>query len=95
MHEICAYDYIMANLHLSMENTDDGNPIHAQSEPFPDPASPENFSASDQVLINAAKQSKSITNLADIWHVLSNKSKPSANSAPKSSKEIVINGKTY
>ncbi len=95
MHEISAYDYLMANLHLSMENTDDGDPIHAQSESLPDPAPPEDFSPSDQVLINAAKQSKSIPNPADIWHVLSNKSKPSANSAPKSFEEIVINGKTY
>jgi len=95
MHEISAYNYCMANLHLSMENTDDGDPNHAQSDPLPDPAPPEDFSPSDQVLINASKQSKSIPNPADIQHVLFNKSKLSANFALKPTEEIVINGKNF
>jgi len=45
MHEISAYDYLMANLHLSMEGTD-GDPTHGQLE-VPDPAPPEDFGASD------------------------------------------------
>ncbi len=73
MHEISAYNYLMANLHFSMEGMDD-DPIHVRPE-LPDPPPPDDFSASDQVLINAAKQSKPVPSPADIRHVLSNKSK--------------------
>jgi len=93
MHEISAYDYLMANFHLSMEDMD-GGPTHVQSE-LPDPAPPEDVGASDQVLINAAKQSNSAPNPADIQHVLSNKSKMSASPAPTASEEIIVNCKTY
>jgi len=76
MHEISAYDYLMANFHLSTDDTDDG-PSYVQSEP-PDPAPPEDISASDQILVNAAKQSKPAPHPADIRNVLSSKSKMSA-----------------
>jgi len=55
MHEISAYDYLMANLHLSMEGTDDDH-IYAQPELFSN-LSPEDHGALCQVLINSAKQS--------------------------------------
>jgi len=64
MHEISAYDYLMANFHLSMEDMDADTP-HVQSE-LPDPAPPEDVGASDQVLVNAAKQSKPAPHPADI-----------------------------
>jgi len=64
MHEISAYDYLMANFHLSMEDTGDA-PNQIQSE-LPDPAPPEDVGVSDQVLVNAAKQSKPALNPADI-----------------------------
>ncbi len=64
MHKISAYDYLMANFHLSTEDMD-GDPTHVQSE-LPDPAPPEDVDASDQVLINAAKQSKPAPNPVDI-----------------------------
>jgi len=93
MHKISACDYFMANLYLSMEGMDD-DPIHVQSK-HPDPAPCEDLSASDQVIINAAKQSKPAPNPVDIWHVLSKKSQTSASHVPKSSEEIIVNGKTY
>jgi len=64
MHEISAYDYLMANFHLSMEDMD-GDPTHVQSD-LPDPAPPEDDGASDQVLVNAAEQSKPAPHPADI-----------------------------
>jgi len=70
MHEISAFDYLMANLHLSMDNIGD-DPAQVHSEP-PEPAPPEDPIPSDQVLVNAAKQSKSTAHPADIQHVLSN-----------------------
>jgi len=91
MHEISVYDYLMANLHLSMEGTD-SNPIQVQSE-LSDPTPLQDFDTSGQVLINAAKQSKPAHNPADIQHVLSNKPKTSASSVPKASEEIIV--KTY
>ncbi len=93
MHEISAYDYLMANFHLSMEDMD-GSPTHVPSK-LPDPAPPEDIGASDQVLIHASKQSKPAPNPADIRHVLSNKSKMSASPASTASEEIIANGKTY
>jgi len=51
----------------------DDDPIQAQLEPLPDPASPEDFNASDKVHINPAKESKPVPNPADIQHVLSSK----------------------
>jgi len=83
----------MANLHLSMDDTDDA-PNQVQSE-IPDPAPPEDFGVSDHLLINAAKQSKPAPIPADIQHVLSNKTKTSANPAPNASDEIIVHGKTY
>jgi len=93
MHEISAYDYLMANLHLSMEDIGD-DPAQVHSEP-PEPAPPEDPIPSDQVLVNAAKQSKSTPHPADIRHVLSNKPKNATTPAPKATEEIVVNGKTY
>ena len=92
MHEISAYDYLMANFHLSMEDMD-GDPTHVPSE-LPGPAPPEDVGTSDQVLVNAAKQSKPAPHPADIRHVLSSKSKISASPAPTASEEIIVNGKT-
>jgi len=92
MHEISAYDYLMANLHLSMEDVDN-DPTHDQSE-LPDPAPPKAL-ASDQVLINVAKQSKPAPHPTDIQHVLSNKSKTLTSPVATTSDEIIVNGKTY
>jgi len=92
MHEISAYDYLMANLHLSTEDMDN-DPTHDQSE-LPDPAPPKAL-ASDLVLINAAKQSKPAPHPADIRHVLSNKSKTLTSPVATTSDEIIVNGKTY
>jgi len=65
------------------------------NQKLPHPAPPEDLGASDQVLINAVKQSKPAPNPTDIQHVLSNKFKISASPAPKASEEIIVNGKTY
>ncbi len=67
MHEISAYNCLMANLHLSTDGTDE------ELDTLPNPAPPEDSNPSDQVLINAAKQSKFATSPADIQQVLSSK----------------------
>jgi len=45
----------MGNLHCSVDGTDADHNL-TQPEPFPDPAPHEEFGASNQVIINAAKQ---------------------------------------
>jgi len=45
MHKVSAYDYLMANFHLSMEDLD-GGPSHIQSE-LPDPTPSDDVGASD------------------------------------------------
>jgi len=45
----------MGNLHCSVDGTDADHNL-TQPKPFPDPAPHEEFGASNQVIINAAKQ---------------------------------------
>jgi len=70
-HKISAYDCLLANMHSSSEQAI--LDPHAQADTsIGDFSPPVDTEAHSQVLVNAAKQTKSIQSLADIHQVLSN-----------------------
>jgi len=93
LHEISAYDYLLANLHSSSDH----NPLELDTltdAVVCEPPPLEDAADTSQVLDNAAKEAKSTQNPADICWVLSN-TMAQPLSAPKQTDEVVINGKTY
>jgi len=82
LHEISAYDYLLANLHSSSDHT----PLEMDTltdAVGSEPPSPEASADTSQVLANAAKQTKSTPNPADIQQVLSNTLWPDLPAPPK------------
>jgi len=91
LHEISAYDYLLANQHSSS----DCKPLEPDTTTdtvVSDSLPPEDTS---QALINAAKQTKPSQNPDDICRVLSSTMAWPPPSAPQKPDEMVINGKTY
>jgi len=71
LHEISAYDYLLANMHSSSDHA--SLDPHTQADTFVGNSSPpEDTETHSQVLVNAAKQTKSTQSPADIHQVLSN-----------------------
>jgi len=71
LHEISAYDYLLANAHSSSEHTSP-DPDTQVDTSISELSPPEATDVNNQVLVNAAKQSKSTQNPAYIRQVLSN-----------------------
>ena len=94
LHEISAYDYLLANAHSSSEHTSP-DPDTQVDTSISELSPPEATDVNNQVLINAAKQSKSTQNPADIRQVLSNTMARPPGTASQKPDEIVLNGKTY
>jgi len=94
LHEITAYDYLLANMHSSTDPTS-LDPHTEAATPISNPSPPESLDNHSQVLANAAKQTKSTQSPADIRQVLSNTMARPPGTIPQKQEEIVVNGKTY